>query len=107
MTTIETSFIMMVIFTSFTIIISFSTKNFNSICNNIRQKQLEYSIGYDTNYNELKNEYDTVVKPKLTKDSPMLKKVYNPEFVLRSLGASDGISFINENINPTSDDSEN
>lgn len=99
MTTIETSFIMMVIFLAFITIVSFSTKNFNNICNNIRHKQLEYSIGYDTNFKELKNEYDTIVKPKLTKDNPVLKKVYNPEFILRSLEASKDILFKDENIN--------
>lgn len=95
MSTIETSFIMMIIFTTFITLVSFSTRNFNDICNNIRKKQIEYSYEYDTNFEELKNEYDKVVKPKLKDDNPILHKIYSPEFVLRTLAASENLSFIN------------
>ena len=95
MSTIETSFIMMIVFTTFVTLISFSTRNFNDISNNIRKKQIEYSFEYDTNFEELKNEYDTIVKPKLKDDNPILHKIYSPEFVLRSLSASENLSFLN------------
>ncbi len=98
MTTIETSFIMIVVFTTFVTLVSFSTKNFNDISNNIRTKQVEYSFGYDTNYDELKNEYDTIVKPKLRKENPGFRKVYNPEFVLRMIGANEHISLSSNNV---------
>ena len=109
MNTIETSFALMIIFSVFITIVSFSTKNFNNICNNIRKRQVEYSYGYDINYDELKNEYDTIVKPKINKDSNIIKKIYNPEFVLRMLSIKDNIELLNKssdinNINDKSNE---
>ena len=110
MNTIETSFALIIIFTVLTTIVTFSTKSFNNICNNIRKRQLEYSYDYDINYEELKNEYDTIVKPKINKDSNIIKKIYNPEFALRMLSIKENIDFLNqdtdENLNENIENTE-